>query len=170
MVISVCWSHFPIPNSNEIKLSSFSSNAPPTFIRPHILTDKKKKNDSRLESFYQATKHSHYLFLHWFYLPFPPWQQECFMFSNIWVVFLSMLWVPSSSPSQEFYIIAFSFPLLYSQPLSLNPSKWLFSICRSLPLKQNTCLSNYCSISPSNAKLLKNLSVLTISQLILYPF
>lgn len=43
MVISVCWSHFPIPNSNEIKLSSFSSNAPPTFIRPHILTDKKKK-------------------------------------------------------------------------------------------------------------------------------
>lgn len=73
-------------------------------------------------------------------------------------------------PPQEFYIIAFSFPLLYSQPLSLNPSKWLFSICRSLPLKQNTCLSNYCSISPSNAKLLKNLSVLTISQLILYPF
>lgn len=53
-------------------------------------------------------------------------------------------------------------PSLCTADLSifLNPSKWFFSICKYLPLKQNTCLLSNCSISPSTSMLIYSRSYL----------
>lgn len=149
--------------NNEIKLSSNSSNVPPTFITLHILTGGKKQTDETgmfLSSSYQA--HKTYISLTLLLFPSMTTQQECFMFTNLWVIFPSGLLTLSSCPSHGFYIIDISFSLLYSQ---LNPSKWLFNICKPRHLKQNMSLKSLPYLSLYfNAKLFKKLSVFTNSQ------
>lgn len=97
------------------------------------------------------------------------------MFSYLWVIFLSVLWVPSSCPCQQFYIIDFSFCLLYSQLLYLTKSFEL--VFQHIPVSlfkmklNKTCFSNYWSISPLhfNSKLFQMLSTFTIFQSIIHP-
>lgn len=57
------------------------------------------------------------------------------MFSNLWVIFLSMLCDASSYPSQEFYVIDFTFSL-YSRPVYLSKSfQMVFQYMQVPPFK-----------------------------------